>query len=175
MALTLSIHHLPSVPSRELYLLLLSQAGFNTQSAGASAKNLLMSTISHDVTRVRFKAVTDERWVLEPWAEYQIPKFNFYPGTTPPSTSLHEYFRNLTSLAIESHLLSKGVVVRSGGIQTGDIVILPTAGVTHRLLENVESGFLTVESYPAGKDRDICCGKADEQEKIHKIKPSGMV
>lgn len=117
MALTLSIHHLPSVPSRELYLLLLSQAGFNTQSAGASAKNLLMSTISHDVTRVRFKAVTDERWVLEPWAEYQIPKFNFYPGTTPPSTSLHEYFRNLTSLAIESHLLSKGVVVRSGGIQ----------------------------------------------------------
>lgn len=59
--------------------------------------------------------------------------------------------------------------------QTGDIVILPAAGVTHRLLENVESSFLTVESYPAGKDRDICCGKADEQEKIHKIKPSVMV
>lgn len=75
MALTLSIHHLPSVPSRELYLLLLSQAGFNTQSAGASAKNLLMSTISHDVTRVRFKAVTDERWVLEPWAEGPSTKF----------------------------------------------------------------------------------------------------
>lgn len=79
MALTLSIHHLPSVPSRELYLLLLSQAGFNTQSAGASAKNLLMSTISHDVTRVRFKAVTDERWVLEPWAEVSCPPTTMLP------------------------------------------------------------------------------------------------
>ncbi|KAI6130904.1 RmlC-like cupin domain-containing protein [Pisolithus thermaeus] len=145
-------------------------------------------------------------------SQYQIPKFNFYPNTSiqhRPLLIYHECFPNPSPSAIESHLLSRGVVVPQwrytmykvshfhstthevlcivsgraklcfGGEENpgrveivagqGDVFIVP-AGVAHRLLEETESSFLMVGSYPVGKDWDMCYGKADEKDKIKKIK-----
>ncbi|KAI6038647.1 RmlC-like cupin domain-containing protein [Pisolithus marmoratus] len=47
-------------------------------------------------------------------SQYQIPKFNFYPNTSiqhRPLLIYHECFSNPSPPAIESYLLSKGVVV----------------------------------------------------------------
>jgi len=51
----------------------------------------------------------------------------------------------------------------------GDVVVVP-AGVGHRLLEDLDGGFLMVGCYPKGCNWDMCYGKAGEEKKIEGIK-----
>ena len=44
------------------------------------------------------------------------------------------------------------------------------AGVSHRLLDDIEGGFSMVGSYPKGCTWDMCYGKAEEEEKVKSIK-----
>jgi len=57
-------------------------------------------------------------------------------------------------------------------VRKGDVIIMP-AGVGHRLLEEVESPFLMVGSYPPGKEWDMCYGKAGEETKVKGIATLG--
>ena len=53
-------------------------------------------------------------------------------------------------------------------VEKGDVMIVP-AGLGHRLLEDMEGGFLMVGSYPEGRDWDMCYGKEVEAEKVKSI------
>ena len=53
-------------------------------------------------------------------------------------------------------------------VQKGDVIIIP-AGVAHRLLNDFNSDFQMVGSYPRGKHPDMCCGKKEEEEKVKGI------
>ena len=57
-------------------------------------------------------------------------------------------------------------------ITKGDVIIIP-AGVAHRLLEDLDGGFLMVGSYPKGKNWDMCYGREGEEDKIGKIENLG--
>ncbi|KAG8933195.1 hypothetical protein FRC01_010541 [Tulasnella sp. 417] len=57
-------------------------------------------------------------------------------------------------------------------VQKGDVIILP-AGVGHRLLEEVESPFQMVGSYPKGFSWDMCYGKEGEAVKARQIEKLG--
>ena len=46
-------------------------------------------------------------------------------------------------------------------LSKGDVIIMP-AGVSHRLLEDLEGGFTMVGSYPVGFNWDMCYGKKEE-------------
>lgn len=54
-------------------------------------------------------------------------------------------------------------------VGSGDVLILP-AGLSHRLLEDVEGGFEMVGSYPVGFNWDMCYGKKGEEKKVEDIK-----
>ena len=51
----------------------------------------------------------------------------------------------------------------------GDVIIMP-AGVSHRLLEDLDGAFTMVGCYPTGCNWDMCYGKSGEESKIEKIK-----
>jgi len=53
--------------------------------------------------------------------------------------------------------------------EVGDVIIVP-AGVGHRLLEELDSPFEMVGSYPKGKQWDMCYGREDEEVKVEAIK-----
>ncbi|KAI9829342.1 MAG: hypothetical protein M1819_006405 [Sarea resinae] len=53
-------------------------------------------------------------------------------------------------------------------LEKGDVVIVP-AGVGHRLLQELESGYEMVGAYPPGKQWDMCYGKAGEEKKVEAI------
>lgn len=57
-------------------------------------------------------------------------------------------------------------------LQKGDVIIMP-AGVSHRLLEDLEGGFTMVGSYPVGCNWDMCYGKSGEEGQIDQIKDLG--
>ncbi|KAG8954126.1 hypothetical protein FRC04_000346 [Tulasnella sp. 424] len=57
-------------------------------------------------------------------------------------------------------------------VQTGDVIILP-AGVGHRLLEEIESPFQMVGSYPKGFSWDMCYGKEGDEAKAKQIEKLG--
>lgn len=48
------------------------------------------------------------------------------------------------------------------------MIIVP-AGVGHRLLDDFNSGFEMVGSYPKGKEWDMCYGKKEEESKVNGI------
>lgn len=50
----------------------------------------------------------------------------------------------------------------------GDVMIVP-AGVSHRLLEDMDGGFEMVGSYPKGCHWDMCYGKEGEEGKVSGI------
>lgn len=54
-------------------------------------------------------------------------------------------------------------------VKSGDVLILP-AGLSHRLLEDIEGGFEMVGSYPVGCSWDMCYGKEGEERKVEGIK-----
>ncbi|KAF2649028.1 hypothetical protein K491DRAFT_611615 [Lophiostoma macrostomum CBS 122681] len=54
-------------------------------------------------------------------------------------------------------------------VGAGDAILVP-AGVSHRLTENLESGFQMVGSYPKGCSWDMCYGKAGEEQKAQAVK-----
>lgn len=53
-------------------------------------------------------------------------------------------------------------------VKKGDVIIVP-AGVGHRLLDDFNSGFEMVGSYPKGKNWDMCYGKGGEEEMVKEI------
>ena len=57
-------------------------------------------------------------------------------------------------------------------VSKGDVIIVP-AGVGHMLLDDFNSGFEMVGSYPKGKSWDMCYGKADEEERVKGIASLG--
>ncbi|KAF2109833.1 RmlC-like cupin domain-containing protein [Lophiotrema nucula] len=54
-------------------------------------------------------------------------------------------------------------------VSAGDAIIVP-AGVGHRLLEDYDSGFQMVGSYPKGCKWDMCYGNAGEEAKADAVK-----
>ncbi|QKX62314.1 uncharacterized protein TRUGW13939_09473 [Talaromyces rugulosus] len=48
-------------------------------------------------------------------------------------------------------------------VQSGDLIVVP-AGVSHRLLEDLDGHFGLLGSYPAGKDWDMCYGVESEDD-----------
>ena len=57
-------------------------------------------------------------------------------------------------------------------LQKGDVIVMP-AGVSHRLLEDLEGGFSMVGSYPVGANWDMCYGKSGEEKKVEGIRNLG--
>jgi len=57
-------------------------------------------------------------------------------------------------------------------VKKGDVVIIP-AGVGHRLLDDFNSDFEMVGSYPNGKNWDMCYGENGEEEKFEGISSLG--
>jgi uncharacterized protein YjlB len=57
-------------------------------------------------------------------------------------------------------------------VEKGDVVVIP-AGVAHRLLEDVEGGFLMVGCYPGGCSWDMAYGEEGEEGRIEGIKRLG--
>lgn len=53
-------------------------------------------------------------------------------------------------------------------VETGDVIVIP-AGVGHRLVDDFNSGFEMVGSYPIGKSWDMCYGKPGDEDKINAI------
>ena len=53
-------------------------------------------------------------------------------------------------------------------VEEGDVMVVP-AGVSHRLLEDVDGDFNMVGSYPKGCDWDMCYGKEGEAGKVKGI------
>lgn len=52
------------------------------------------------------------------------------------------------------------------------MIVVP-AGVSHRLLEDIEGGFQMVGSYPKGCNWDMCCGKEGEETNVGRIESLG--
>jgi len=52
--------------------------------------------------------------------------------------------------------------------ERGDVIIIP-AGVGHRLLDDSESGFQMIGSYPKGVSYDMCRGESGEERKVEGI------
>ena len=48
-------------------------------------------------------------------------------------------------------------------MRKGDAIVIP-AGVGHRLLDDFQSGFEMVGSYPVGKEWDMCYGDGERDE-----------
>ncbi|KAF3482551.1 cupin domain-containing protein [Arthroderma uncinatum] len=54
-------------------------------------------------------------------------------------------------------------------VSRGDVIIVP-AGVSHRLLEDVDGGFAMVGAYPPGKQWDMCYGGEEDAGKVDSVK-----
>ncbi len=84
----------------------------------------------------------------------------------------HSTSHELLSITSGSARCSFGHLDNPGHIEEllkkGDVVLIP-AGVSHRLIEEVEPGFQMVGSYPEGCSWDMCHGTEDEKGKIEKI------
>ncbi|KAF9878807.1 hypothetical protein CkaCkLH20_03707 [Colletotrichum karsti] len=53
-------------------------------------------------------------------------------------------------------------------VEKGDVIVVP-AGVSHRLMQDVDGGFEMVGSYPKGHNWDMCYGKKGEERKVQSI------
>ena len=53
-------------------------------------------------------------------------------------------------------------------VSAGDVMVVP-AGVSHRLLEDLDGGFGMVGSYPVGKHWDMCYGREGEEGNVKAI------
>ena len=55
-------------------------------------------------------------------------------------------------------------------VEAGDVIVVP-AGVSHRLLEDLDGSFQMIGSYPVDSDTwDMCYGEKSEASKIQGIK-----
>ncbi|KAL7795895.1 RmlC-like cupin domain-containing protein [Trichoderma ceciliae] len=129
-------------------------------------------------------------------SKHQIPAHHLIPNSSLQSKPLiiyHSAFSPSDASAdqIESHLLKIGVVTpqwrytmyntthfhseHNPGrvepvVKRGDVIVVP-AGVSHRLLQDIDGGhFLMVGSYPNGKDWDMCYGNEHDESKINNIR-----
>lgn len=118
----------------------------------------------------------------------------FPPSTSPSSIESHLPFNNLIpqwryTMYSTSHFHStthEVLAVYSGrakllfggdanpgrvevDVGAGDLLVVP-AGVAHRLLEDVEGGFMMVGSYPRGCRWDMCYGKEGERDLAEKVR-----
>jgi uncharacterized protein YjlB len=53
-------------------------------------------------------------------------------------------------------------------VEQGDVIVVP-AGVSHRLMKDLQGGFEMVGSYPPGCNWDMCYGKKGEEKKVENI------
>lgn len=54
-------------------------------------------------------------------------------------------------------------------VEKGDVMIVP-AGLGHRLLQDLSSGFEMVGCYPPGKQWDMCYGREGEESRVEGIR-----
>jgi uncharacterized protein YjlB len=54
-------------------------------------------------------------------------------------------------------------------VEEGDVIVIP-AGVSHRLVKDMQGNFEMVGSYPPGYNWDMCYGKQGEEKTVEKIK-----
>ena len=57
-------------------------------------------------------------------------------------------------------------------VKEGDVMVVP-AGVSHRLLDDMDGGFSMVGSYQRGYSWDMCYGKEGEEDKLKNIRSLG--
>lgn len=57
-------------------------------------------------------------------------------------------------------------------VRKGDVIIIP-AGVGHGLIEDFDSDFTMVGSYPKGQSWDLCYGREGEEEKVQAMESLG--
>ncbi len=57
-------------------------------------------------------------------------------------------------------------------VRKGDVIVVP-AGVSHRLLEDIDGVFQMVGSYPKGSTWDMCYGKEGEEAQVKGIESLG--
>lgn len=53
-------------------------------------------------------------------------------------------------------------------VHKGDVMLVP-AGVGHKLVDDFDTGFEMVGSYPVGTTWDMCFGRADEAGRVKEI------
>ncbi|KAI4948478.1 hypothetical protein J4E91_005902 [Alternaria rosae] len=118
-----------------------------------------------------------------------------FPPSTPPSTlEAHLPLNNLTpqwryTMYTTTHyhsttheilcIYSGRAILLFGGesnpgrvetkVGAGDAVVVP-AGVGHRLVQDLDGGFMMVGSYPKGRSWDMCYGKEGEEGKAESVK-----
>ena len=137
---------------------------------------------------------------LVPNTSIQGKPLMIYKSAFPPNTSASEIESHLSSIGVVTpqwrftmysfdhfHSTSHEVLGIAAGkaklsfghlknpkrveevVQKGDVIIMP-AGVSHRILEDVDGGFSMVGCYPTGCNWDMCYGKSGEEKKIDRIK-----
>lgn len=92
------------------------------------------------------------------------------------TTHFHSTTHEVLCVAAGKARLCFGAEANPGRVETvvekGDVMIVP-AGVGHRLVEDVDGGFMMAGSYPRGRDWDMCYGKEGEEGKVRGIKDLG--
>lgn len=92
------------------------------------------------------------------------------------TTHFHTTTHEVLCISSGHAKLCFGGETNSGRIETsvekGDVLVIP-AGVGHRLLDDFNSDFEMVGSYPKGKSWDMCYGKPEEGEKVKGISDLG--
>ncbi|KAF6831222.1 hypothetical protein CPLU01_06920 [Colletotrichum plurivorum] len=97
--------------------------------------------------------------VVEPQWRYTMYSTNHYHSTTHEVLCISRSRARLCLGGEENEGRIEPVVER------GDVIILP-AGVSHRLLEDIEGGVEMIGSYPKGCHWDMCYGKHGEESKV---------
>ncbi|KAI0645296.1 RmlC-like cupin domain-containing protein [Trametes meyenii] len=102
--------------------------------------------------------------VCEPMWKYQMYADDHYHTTAHELVVVHTG-RGRVNFGGEG---CQGKVVTE--IKAGDAVLIP-AGVSHRLVEDLDGGFEVIGSYAVGAEHwDLCYGKPGEEEHIANIK-----
>ncbi|KAG0649520.1 hypothetical protein D0Z07_4332 [Hyphodiscus hymeniophilus] len=109
-------------------------------------------------------------------SRHLIPRHDLIPNTSIQKKALLIYHSCIPASAsasnIESHLYGFGGEGNPSRVEAlvikGDVIVVP-AGVGHRLLDDFNSGFEMIGSYPRGENWDMCYGKAGEEQKVEGI------
>jgi len=88
------------------------------------------------------------------------------------TTHFHSTTHEVLCISSGRAKLCFGGETNSGRVETfvekGDVIVIP-AGVGHRLLDDFNSNFEMVGSYPKGKSWDMCYGTPEEGERVKGI------
>ena len=149
--LRVSTHHIPAFerfPNTSIQHkpLLIYRSAFSYQPSAATIENHLRST-----------------GVVVPQWRYTMYNQSHFHSTTHEVLSVFQGRARLC-FGAESNPDRLEPVVESG-----DVIVVP-AGVSHRLLEDLDGNFGMVGSYPRGSSWDMCYGREGEEELVMNIK-----